>query len=93
MGIAVGRGTGRGGMGGTPAPGTIKALVAVMTVYDWIVAGSCGGISWAVVFAIVFCDCAAAGSCGGISWAAVMMVCDCAAAGSCGRISWACRKV
>ena len=47
MGIAVGRGTGRGGMGGTPAPGTIKALVAVMTVCDWIVAGSCGGISWA----------------------------------------------
>ena len=40
MGIAVGRGTGRGGMGGTPAPGTIKALVAVMTVCDWIVAAS-----------------------------------------------------
>ena len=28
MGIAVGQGTGRGGIGGTP--GTIKALVAVM---------------------------------------------------------------
>ena len=83
-------------MGGTPAPGTIKALVAVMlTVCDSrsVVAGSCGGISWAAVLAMVVCDCAAAGSCGGISWAAVMVVCDCAAAGSCGRISWACRKV
>ena len=32
MGIAVGQGTGRGGIGGTP--GTIKALVAVMVVSD-----------------------------------------------------------
>ena len=38
-------------MGGTP--GTIKALVAVMTVCDWVVAGSCGGISWAAVLAMV----------------------------------------
>ena len=37
-GIAVGQGTGRDGMGGTP--GTIKALVAVMTVCD------CMGCSW-----------------------------------------------
>ena len=54
-------------MGGTP--GTIKALVAVMTVCDWVVAGSCGGISWAAVLAMVVCNCAAAGSCGRISWA------------------------
>ena len=40
MGIAVGQGTGRGGIGGTP--GTIKALVAVMVVWDWVAAGSCG---------------------------------------------------
>ena len=66
-GIAVGQGSGRGGMGGTP--GAIKALVAVMTVCDWVVAGSCGGISWAAVLAMVVCDCAAAGSCGRISWA------------------------
>ena len=65
MGIAVGQGTGRGGIGGTP--GTIKALVAVMVVWDWVAAGSCGGISWAAV--MVVCDWAAADSCGGISWA------------------------
>ena len=40
VGIAVGQGTGRGGIGGTP--GTIKALVAVMVVSDWVAAGSCG---------------------------------------------------
>ena len=35
-GEAVGQGTGRGGIGGTP--GTIKALVAVMVVCDWAAA-------------------------------------------------------
>ena len=39
-GIAVGQGTGRGGIGGTPS--TIKVLVAVMVVWDWVAAGTCG---------------------------------------------------
>ena len=53
--------------GWNPGYDKIKALVAVMTVCDWVVAGSCGGISWAAVLAMVVCDCAAAGSCGRIS--------------------------